>query len=130
MNATRRTLTLLGVVFVLIGLVGFAAPDLMGMHLTVAHNLVHLISGALALYFGVKGTVQSARTFATVFGVTYGLLGVIGLIAGTGPDRMLTVIPDQLMFGTADSVIHLILGAVFLVAGLAKTTIAAAPPLR
>ena len=36
--------TVLGVVFILIGLIGFFAPGFLGTHLSVAHNLVHLIS--------------------------------------------------------------------------------------
>ena len=48
--------TILGIVFLLVGLLGFAAPNLMGMHLSTTHNLIHLVSGALALYFGLKGT--------------------------------------------------------------------------
>src|SRR5947207_2682090 len=43
--------TILGVLFLAVGLLGFAAPGLMGMHLSVAHNVVHLVSGAVALFF-------------------------------------------------------------------------------
>ena len=46
---------LLGVVFVLVGVAGFVAPGFLGTHLSLAHNAVHLISGAIALYFGFAG---------------------------------------------------------------------------
>src|SRR5262245_14715353 len=110
---TKRIATVLGVLFIIAGLIGFAAPGLMGMHLSVVHNLIHLVSGALALYFGLKATPAAARTFCTAFGVVYGLLGVLGFVAG-GSDRMLTVIPGQLVLGMMDHVVHLILGFVFL----------------
>ena len=42
---------LLGAVFVIVGVAGFIAPTLLGAHLSPVHNLVHLVSGAIALYF-------------------------------------------------------------------------------
>jgi hypothetical protein len=52
---------LLGVVFVIVGVAGFVAPTLLGAHLTPAHNLVHLVSGAIALYFGFAGSYGAAK---------------------------------------------------------------------
>jgi Domain of unknown function (DUF4383) len=66
------------------------------MHLSVAHNIVRLISGALALYFGLTGTLRAVRNFCIIFGVVYGLLGLLGIIAGVGAERMLTLIPVSL----------------------------------
>ncbi len=43
---------LLGIVFIIVGVAGFVAPTLLGAHLNPAHNAVHLVSGAIALYFG------------------------------------------------------------------------------
>ena len=121
--------TFLGAAFVLVGIVGFIAPDLMGMHLSVAHNIVHLVSGALALYFGLAGTYTAARSFCIVFGVVYGLLGILGFAMGSpGPDRMLTVIPDQLMLGRMDHIVHIVLGALFLIAGMAPTPVIHSAP--
>ena len=116
--------TILGIGFILVGIAGFLAPGLLGMHLTLAHNLVHLISGALALYFGLAGTVGAARTFCLVFGAVYLLLGLAGIVAGDGEARLLTVIPGDLMFGMPDHIVHVLLGALFLIGGF--TTRAAA----
>lgn len=113
---------LLGVVFILVGLIGFAKSDLLGAHLTTGHNLVHLISGALALYFGFAASLSAARAFCLAFGAVYLLLGVVGFIMGTGDDRMLNLIPNQLMFGTADHAIHILLGIVFLAGALLTKT--------
>lgn len=122
--------TLLGVLFILIGLIGFVAPGFLGAHLSMAHNLVHLISGAVSLYFGLKGTLASARLFCIVFGLVYGLLGVAGFLLGGetqhtiagithgGPDsRLLSVIPGTLEFATMDHVIHLLLAVIYLIGG-------------
>ena len=92
----NRIATILGVVFLLVGLLGFLMPGLLGAHLTGAHNIIHLVSGAIALWLGLKGTPSAAKTFCLVFGLVYLLLGVAGFLLGTGDDKMLTVLPDQL----------------------------------
>ena len=107
---------ILGVVFLLVGVCGFAAPTLLGAHLTPAHNLVHIVSGIIALYLGFAGTLSAAKTFALVFGVVYLALGVLGLALGAGEERMWMVGP--LHFGRVDHGIHVLLGIVFLAGGL------------
>lgn len=108
---------LLGIVFVIVGVAGFVAPHLLGAHLMPAHNLVHLVSGAIALYFGFAGSYGAAKGFCIIFGIVYLLLGVAGWFLGTGPEHLFRV-GELLMLGTVDHVIHLALGAVFLVGGL------------
>ncbi len=107
---------ILGVVFLLVGLIGFAKPDLAEAHLTPVHNVVHLVSGAIALYFGFAGTLSGAKAFSLVFGVVYLALGILGFALGTPPERMWTVGPLHL--GQADHAIHVLLGVVFLAGGL------------
>lgn len=107
---------ILGVVFLLLGVIGFVSPNLLGAHLNAAHNVVHLVSGAIALYFGFAGTLAGAKTFALVFGVVYLGLGVLGLGMGSGADRMWMLGP--LHFGQADHGIHILLGVIFLAGGL------------
>ena len=107
---------ILGVVFLLVGLCGFAAPTLLGAHLTPAHNVVHIVSGIIALYLGFAGTLSAAKTFALVFGVVYLALGVLGLALGVGDEKMWMVGP--LHFGRVDHGIHVLLGIVFLAGGL------------
>jgi hypothetical protein len=85
----------------------------------MAHNLVHLITGAIFLYLGMKGSESIARTWCLIFGAVYLLLGAVGFFAGEGADRMLAVIPGELELGTMDHVVHLLLGAISLVGGLA-----------
>ena len=107
---------ILGVVFLLVGVAGFAAPRLLGAHLSPAHNVVHLVSGALALYFGFAGTLSAAKIFSLVFGVVYLALGILGMALGESPDRMWMVGPLEL--GQADHGIHILLGVIFLAGGL------------
>lgn len=109
---------ILGVVFILVGLVGFVSHNFLGTHLSMSHNLVHLISGAIALYFGFAATLSAARLFCIIFGVVYGLLGVCGFLLGTGEDRMFEALASLgLHLGTMDHVVHILLGVVFLAGG-------------
>jgi hypothetical protein len=107
---------ILGVVFLLVGVAGFGVPRLLGAHLDASHNVVHIVSGVIALYFGFAGTLSGAKTFCLVFGIVYLALGILGLALGTPPERMWMVGP--LHFGTSDHAIHLLLGALFLAGGL------------
>lgn len=107
---------ILGVVFLLVGVLGFAKADLLGAHLSPPHNIVHLVSGVIALYFGFAGTLSGAKVFSLVFGVVYMALGILGMALGTGADRMWMVGP--LHFGQADHGIHILLGVIFLAGGL------------
>jgi len=107
---------ILGVVFVLVGLLGFVMPNLLGAHLSTTHNLVHLISGAVALYLGFAGTLSAARLFCIVFGIVYALLGICGFLLGDGADRMFNV-AGLLHLGMMDHIIHIVLGLLFLIGG-------------
>jgi hypothetical protein len=110
---------ILGVVFILVGLIGFVSPGFLGTHLSLTHNLVHIISGAIALYFGFAATLSAARLFCIIFGVVYGLLGICGYILGRGnPDNMWDALASiGLHLGTMDHVVHILLGVVFLAGG-------------
>ena len=109
---------ILGVVFLLVGLIGFVSPHLLNAHLTPAHNVVHIVSGALALYFGFAGTLSAAKTFSLAFGVVYLALGILGITLGTGEDRMFMPLGAALPLGQADHGIHILLGVIFLAGGL------------
>lgn len=127
----RKTSLVLGVLFILLGILGFSMPHMAGTHLSSTHNLIHLASGAAAVYFGIQRNASTARLFCCFFGLFYLLLGILGFamgrpntateIIGSGmatPDRFLwTVIPGKLALGIRDHVLHIILAAVFLLVG-------------
>lgn len=122
---------ILGALLLIIGLIGIAVPDLMGAHLSTIHNVVHLVSGAAALYFGFKGSYPTAKRFCLVFGAVYGLLGIAGFFMGNGvasvppaehSSHMMKILPGQFELGVVDHVIHVILGGLFILGGLSKPT--------
>jgi hypothetical protein len=107
---------ILGVVFVLVGICGFAAPTLLGAHLNGPHNAVHIVSGLIALYFGFAGSAGAARGFCLLFGIVYLLLGIVGFALGIGPEHMFNI-GTLLMLGKMDHIIHILLGIIFLAGG-------------
>jgi hypothetical protein len=125
----NRIATILGIGFLIAGIAGFVAPALLGMHLSFAHSVVHLVTGLVSLYLGLKGSPGAAKTFCIAFGAVYLLLGVAGFVAGhdmsptppvPGPAdaRLMKVLPGVLELGTADHAVHVLLGALYLLGGL------------
>src|SRR6266404_1773706 len=110
---------LLGLIFLIVGIAGIFSHDLLGAHLNMAHNMVHIVSGVIALYFGFSGSYSGARGFCLVFGLVYLLLGVCGWFLGVGPEHLLNIpsASPLLMFGKMDHIIHILLGVVFLAGG-------------
>jgi hypothetical protein len=112
---------ILGLVFLIGGVCGFVAPTLPGFHLTPAHNLVHIVSGVAALYFGFAGSLGGAKGFCLIFGIVYVGLGLLGMTMGDpAMNRMWHVGPLELAM--QDHGLHLILGAIFLGSGLFTKT--------
>ncbi|PYK68886.1 MAG: TonB-dependent receptor [Verrucomicrobia bacterium] len=112
-----KTLALLfGVVFLLIGILGFVpalAPNEMLLnifHVNAAHNVVHLLTGVVALLAGMGG-VGAARTFFRIFGVVYGLVAVLGFVVGDG--LLLGLIANNM----ADTWLHVVIALVSLIIG-------------
>ena len=124
--------TLIGIVFLLVGLAGLAMPGLLGAHLTPAHNVVHLVTGAVSLFLGLKGSLSAARMFGLIFGAVYLLLGVAGFALGAPhthegqTETLFQVVPGVLMFGTMDNVIHIVIGGLYLVGALMTSSAATA----
>jgi hypothetical protein len=117
------TAQLFGVVFLLVGILGFIpgitsdAPgdfsgegsdaELLGtFSSSILHNIVHLLFGIAGL--ALARTPDGARTFLVGGGVVYLLLWVVGLIGGL----------DWLPANSSDNWLHFVLGVVLLGAGL------------
>jgi preprotein translocase subunit Sss1 len=121
---------IMGIVFILVGLVGFVSHNFLGTHLSMAHNLIHLISGAVSLYLGLRGTLSAARLFCLIFGGVYLLLGIVGFLLGTGAERLFTLIPGQLELGTMDHIVHVLIGVVYLIGGFLTRAVTTTDEVR
>jgi len=111
---------ILGVVFLIVGVAGFASPGLLGAHLSPPHNVVHIVSGVVALYFGFAGSLSGAKAFSLIFGFVYLALGICGMAFGSPGDHMWMVGPLHL--GQVDHGIHILFGVLFLGGGLFTKT--------
>jgi hypothetical protein len=114
---------LFGIVFLAIGVLGFVPgvtnnEMLLGIfHVNLAHNVVHLLTGAVALFAGLA-SAGAARTFFRIFGVVYALVAVLGFVQGEG--MLLGLISNNM----ADTWLHVVIAvvALFLGFGARETT--------
>ena len=116
--------TVFGVVFLLVGVLGFIPGitdngHLLGIfHVNTAHNIVHILSGAAALVAAGMG-VAAARNYFRIFGVVYGLVTILGFLGGEEP--VLGMIANN----TADNWLHLAITLVALTLGFAGSSLKA-----
>ena len=102
-----------GAVLVLVGLLGFISNPIVGepannpLFVTgTIHNVVHLVTGALALYiaFGLRGDQQATGLIG--FGVLY-VVVLLGTLVS--PNLFGLLGPAQYNVNTMDHVLHLVL---------------------
>lgn len=119
MTITKFTLVL-GVVFIGGGVLGVITGghdhNLIIFGINMSHNLVHLLSGALAIAASLSG-VKLSKMFCLAFGVVYGVVAVAGFL-NVAP------IVALLNLNQADNFLHLAIAAGCLYFGV--TTKAAA----
>ena len=112
----------LGIVFLLVGALGFAVTSgvgfasregktLLGFEVNPLHNIVHLLVGVVLLLGATRG-VAAARAANTAIGGTYLVVGIIGLF-------ILNSDANILALNSADNVLHLVSAVALLGAGLA-----------
>ncbi|GEM_PF-620717 len=126
---TQRVCITLGYIFVTVGLVGIVVPGFMGMHLSMSHNFIHLISGVLALWSGYADESRKAYNYCIGFGALYGVLGIAGFMFGEpgfpgvghmeADENLLRIIPNVLEFGGSDHIVHIVFSGVFLITAFA-----------
>lgn len=105
-----------GVAMIVAGILGFipeATPSgfLLGLfHVNLTHNLIHLITGVLAVGAAFSGK-NSAQLFFRLFGLIYGAVAILGFYNG-----------DQPIFGLiannfADTILHPVIAVIALYLG-------------
>jgi len=107
---------LFGVVFLLVGILGFVPAVtkdqmLLGIfHVNGAHNVVHLLSGAVALFCGMSSG-NASRMYFRIFGVVYAAVAVMGFMMGD------TLLLGLISNNTAVTWLHVAIAAVSLLLG-------------
>lgn len=103
-----------GVVFLLIGILGFVPGittdgHLLGIfHVDMLHNIIHILTGIIA--FLVMGSASKSQMYFKVFGIVYLIVAVAGFVQGTTVLGLIGV-------NMADNILHIVIALVALVAG-------------
>ncbi len=106
----KTIVTILGIVFILVGLLGFVQNPVLGIFaVDTLHNIIHLAAGVLALWAVNRGT-ESILTYAKVFGVVYGVVAILGFLL---PSPLLGLVTVNM----ADNLLHVVLAVVLLAIG-------------
>lgn len=109
----RNIIKWLGIALIATGVLGFvpaATPDgnLLGIfHVNGLHNIIHLATGAV-LWMTATAEDDTAKMYLKVLGVVYGLVAVLGFMAGEEP--ILGLIDNNM----ADTWLHVVFAAMFL----------------
>ncbi len=106
----KTIVMVLGVVFIIIGVWGLFGTPIAGLFaVNMLHDIVHIVSGVLAIIFAMRGE-DGARGFSKVFGVIYLLVAILGFAAPAFMANLLAI-------NGADNILHLVLGVVLLAVG-------------
>jgi hypothetical protein len=112
----KKIAVIFGVVFVAVGVLGWIPAispggKLLGLFdVNMAHNLVHVATGVLAIIAGMASE-SASRLFFRVFGIIYALVAALGFFYGDQP--LLGIVSSN----AADSVLHVVIAVVALYLG-------------
>ena len=116
-GVTKTIATWFGVVLLLVGILGFIPgitndnQMLLGVfHVNTAHNIIHLLSGVIALWAGMT-SASYAKLYFQIFGVVYALVAILGFV--TGDNNVLGFIANNM----ADTWLHVVIAIVALFFG-------------
>jgi hypothetical protein len=84
------------------------------------HNLLHLITGAIGL--AVAGSYAAARLYALTLGLAYAVLALLGAVAASDD-----ALVGLLAINTEDNILHVLIAAAGMGAGLATPAEPSAP---
>ena len=105
-----------GIVFVVVGLLGFVSNPLVGMNgifeTNTLHNLVHLVIGLILLAVAIWSPMQSSL-WLKIMGFVYLVIAILGFLLISGSGDLLGLVT----INTADNWLHVVLAIVLLAAG-------------
>ena len=112
----KRVAMIFGIVAIAVGLLGFVPAlspggKLLGLFdVNPAHNMVHFVTGIVALVVGFASE-KASKTFFQVFGIIYAVVALLGFVYGDRP--LLGVVSSNL----ADTWLHVVIALVALYLG-------------
>lgn len=111
-----KTLAMIfGVVFVLVGLLGFVNMPILGLfEVNVLHNLVHIILGIILIAGSRSMNPKAAVSSMKTVGIIYLIVAVLGFVLVPVSGKLLGLV----QMNAADNWLHLVLGVVLLIASM------------
>ena len=114
----KKVAMVFGVVFLLVGVLGFVpgitnldTHMLLGIfNVNAVHNIIHILSGLVALYVSMVSD-SSSRTYFQVFGVVYAVVAVLGFVYGA--NDIVGLVSSNL----ADTLLHVVIAVAALYVG-------------
>jgi len=127
-SSAQKASAFIGSSLVILSLLGLLMPGFFGLHLSMMHNLFHLISGGILLCAcQYEGRALAA---ALGFGIFFFLLGMTGFILGSpgypgvgfpeADTNLWRLYPNVLEFGAMDHSVHFLLGATLSIASFVQ----------
>ncbi|MDB4992531.1 MAG: hypothetical protein JWL75_776 [Parcubacteria group bacterium] len=117
LHMAKKLAVVFGVIFVLVGILGFVSNPLVGptglFQTDTLHNLVHLLIGVILLVVAMSAPAASAL-WLKIFGVIYLVLTVLGFLLIPSGGMLLGLVT----MNTADHILHLVLGVVLIAASM------------
>ena len=116
---TKTLAKVFGVVFLLVGVLGFVSNPIVGQvgffHANVAHDLVHILLGIVLLACSKNGA--QAATWLKIVGIVYLVVALLGFIMT--PYMGMTNLLGFVSINGADNWLHVVLGVVLFLSGFA-----------
>ena len=117
----KKLANIFGIVFLAVGILGYIPgittdSHLLGIfHVNGMHNIVHILSGIIALWAGMT-SAKAAKMYLQIFGIVYALVAVLGFMVGDG------LILGLIANNSADNWLHVVIALVALYAGFSMKT--------
>ena len=112
MEVQKTYALVIGAVLLLVGLLGFVmSSPLLGLFgVNTLQNILHLLGGALGLYFGYKGSAGSVKNFNLGLGVVAIIVALLGFLTPALVESLLNI-------NAATTWLHVLIGATALGVG-------------
>lgn len=114
----KKAAVWLGVVLLAVGVLGYVPAltpngNLLGIfQVDGTHNLIHVLSGVVAILAGM-GSGNYAKLYFQVFGVVYGLVAILGFMNSS--------VLGLITVNMADNLLHVVIAALSLYLGFGKS---------
>src|SRR2546429_9979577 len=76
----RIYVVLSAAILLVVGVVGFFRHEMFNLRFPPAHNVFHLVSGAIGLWAGLRNNANAVRRFGQILGAIYSLVAIVRFV--------------------------------------------------